>query len=163
MSQYEKHSWCLGIIPILTAIFGLFALFAFETKNAFEWWSLFNICFFAAIMVGHSVAPRPKEYTEDEKRLSDKATAWTFYGLVTTIFITVFLVAVFLEGAIIPETITITVTKDTIEDISIFAVCMVVLALGVQSLLLAVFLRRATKQNGENKEPENDVWERIKK
>jgi hypothetical protein len=161
MSQYELHSWCYGITAILYAIF---ALPAFITGNV-DWWLLCNFCFFAAAIVINCVAPYPRERTENEKRLSDKATARTSYGLVIIIAITVITVAVTKNtiSNIIPETITITVTKETISNINIFVMGMVLLAFGVQSLLLAVLLRRATKQNGEHEEPENDVWKRIKK
>jgi NhaP-type Na+/H+ or K+/H+ antiporter len=154
MSKYEKLSWFCGITTFL--FFGVALALRAAGWSDFGMLFLLNLyCFIAAYLFRPLIVTFSYtdycDRTEEEKRLSDKAAAWTLYGLLIISTITVISITSIRVGSISSisltrETITITITRNTFAFIFLFVF---IGSVSVQSFLLAVFLRRARKPKEE--------------
>jgi hypothetical protein len=130
MTKYEICVWLMGISFVLFAILhGVFY------QNLVNDDSLFRLFFMMGFLAWGAIVPRFLmstwvNLTETENRLSDKATAWTFYGMAV--------VGWGVLAMLLPKELL--VSRTMIAMTLAFIIC---IFMGVRFILLACLLRRA--------------------
>ena len=144
MTKYEKHTWAIGTYSFLLAIlYTLYHLPFFIDVTT----QLFRTFFFLVALSGgfyiiNKLWIQPwKELTEKEISISDKATAWTFYGAATTLFVLLFGFLIFGEPS---------VSRDTVL---MFLIYTITIFMGIRFTLLAHLLRKERLANTKSPRP----------
>ena len=78
MSKYEKHTWAIGILILLSAV--LFCIL--PQRVVFDFSPVLMLLLMAVFQIINGIWPHPwKDHTETEIQFSHAATAWTLYGV----------------------------------------------------------------------------------
>ena len=144
MTKYEKHTWTIGTFFFLIVIWYTLCHLPFFTNvvsNQSMTFFMFVVLLPGFVVIHRFIVRFPINIAENEIQISHKATAWTFYGMMTILFVLLFGFLIFGEPSVSRDT----VLKFLIYTITIF--------MGIRFTLLAHLLRKERLTSAESPHP----------